>query len=131
MPFVSVTRLRLRSLRFFPAFFWITRSSARQARRAPGCLGIRLRKTRGLTFWTLSAWESEQEMAVFRGQSPHREAMARLPQWCDEASVAHWIEEAAEWSSWDRAARRLQEQGRLSLVLHPSAAHADGRIDIS
>src|SRR5262245_25208785 len=131
MPFVSVTRLRLSSVRFLPAFAWYALRSAAQARGTQGCVGARLRKPRGLTFWTLTAWESESAMTAFRGRAPHRDVMPRLAAWCDEASVAHWIEDAEDWSSWPRAASRLQEFGRLSHVAHPSPDHAQGRIALT
>ena len=129
--FVSVTRLRLRSARFLLPFLVFTDRSLRQARRAPGCRHARTRKTRGLTFWTLSAWDSEASMAAFRAAPPHREAMSRLAAWCDEASVAHWTEAAGGLPSWRHAEEELAACGRLSRVLHPSPAQAAGRIEIS
>ena len=43
----SVTRLRVRSAHFLPAFVWKTFTSRRQVERAPGFLGGRLL----LRFW--------------------------------------------------------------------------------
>jgi heme-degrading monooxygenase HmoA len=61
----SVTRLRVRSVRFFPSFLWRTFQSRRQVERAPGFLGGRLLIDSGLTFWTLTAWLSEETMRNF------------------------------------------------------------------
>lgn len=52
MTVVSVTRLRVRSARFLLPFLWQAVRSALQAKRSRGNLGVRLRKTRGLAFWT-------------------------------------------------------------------------------
>lgn len=128
MSVVSVMRLRLRAPRFLLRFFWYTIRSFRQAKKSPGNLGARLRKTQGLTFWTLTQWKSEQEMRAFRDGSPHREAMRKLAHWCDEASFAHWTQDAVELPSWDLAAERLQANGKLGRVLHPSADQKEGRI---
>jgi hypothetical protein len=126
--FVSVTRLRLRSARFLLPFLWYTWRSLRQARRSSGCRAAETRKSRGLTFWTLRVWETEAAMSAFRGTSPHREAMTRLPAWCDEASVAHWTEASGDVPPWERAAGQLAARGRLSRVQHPSSDQAAGHI---
>lgn len=129
--FFSVTRLRLRSAWFFPGFFFYAQRSTRQARNAPGCLGVKTRKTRGLAFWTLTRWRDEAAMRTFRSQPPHGSAMPKLARWCDEAAVAHWEGNPAETPSWDDAVRKLQKLGRLSPVDHPSKDHEEGRIGIS
>jgi hypothetical protein len=90
MAIVSVTRLRLHSIRFFPGFFWYTRRSIWQAKRTPGNLGVRVRKTKGLAFWTLAIWRDDQAIRTFVPASPHKEAMQKLPHWCDEAAFADW-----------------------------------------
>jgi hypothetical protein len=129
--FVSVTRLRLRGIRFVLGFMYYTMAASTQVKNSAGCSGVRLRKTRGLTFWTLTMWATEQEMKSFRAQSPHREAMPKLAHWCDEASVAHWLQETNEWPSWEKCAEQLASAGRLSKVKHPSADHARGIIAIT
>jgi hypothetical protein len=131
MPIITVTRLRLRSLRFFPGFLWYTRRSIRQAKRTPGNLGVKLRKTNGLAFWTLSMWQDNQAIRTFVPASPHREAMQKLPHWCDEAAFADWEQQSADWPLWETAAEQLAASGRVVKVLHPSEQHGAGRIETS
>jgi heme-degrading monooxygenase HmoA len=128
MPIVSVTRLHLRSIRFLPPFFWYKNRSLRQAKQTSGNLGVRLRKTKGLAFWTLSMWENNEAMRAFIVAPPHKEAMRRLPHWCDEASFADWQQNTAHWPPWEQAADKLSGAGRLASVLHPSAQHKAGNL---
>lgn len=53
----------------------------------------------------------------------HRRAMNRLPNWCDEAAVVHWIQEGNDLPTWSDAWMRLQQEGRRSKVNHPSPTH--------
>jgi hypothetical protein len=62
MPFVSITRLRIRSPRFLPLFGLHTFRSIRQVRKAPGCKGGSLLADRSWTFWTMTAWDSQDSM---------------------------------------------------------------------
>lgn len=87
MPFIAVTRLRLRSLRFLVPFTWYTGRSFRQAKHAPGNLGAKVRRAEGVAFWTMTAWQDEAAMSRYRITPPHRNAMLKLIEWCDEASV--------------------------------------------
>lgn len=128
MPIVSVTRLRLRSIRFLLSFLWYTLRVSRQAKRAPGNMGVALRKTDGLAFWTLSMWRTIEAMKKFVFTSPHKEAMQKLPHWCDEAFFGDWEQDTMEWPSWDHAAEKLRARGRPAKVLHPSEQQKAGRI---
>lgn len=125
MPFVSVTRLRLRSIRFVPSFFLHAIGSLRQARRAPGFRGGSLLADRAWTFWTLTAWDDQASMRAYMLGGSHRAAMPRLVGWCDEASVAHWEQAEEALPSWSEADRRMREDGRPSKVRSPSPRHAD------
>lgn len=124
MVWVSVTRLRVRSVRFLPGFLWYAMRSSRQAKRAAGVLAVELLAERERAFWTMTAWESRAAMLAFMTSGPHKRAMPKLLEWCDEASVAHWEQEDATLVGWDEASRRMRAMGRPSKVLHPSAAHA-------
>ena len=112
----SVTRLRVRSLRFLPPFVWKTLLSQRQVVRAPGFFGGRLLIDSGLTFWTLTVWEGEHAMKAFRGAGEHARAMSRLAEWCNEAAYAHWVQAGDTVPTWDEAHERLVAEGRLSRV---------------
>lgn len=125
MPFISVTRLRVRSVRFLPAFALHTLRSRAQVRRAPGFQGGSLLADREWTFWTVTAWDGQDSMRRFMATGAHRAAMPRLLDWCDEASVAHWTQpDGAALPSWAEADRRMREGGRPSKVRRPSPRHA-------
>jgi heme-degrading monooxygenase HmoA len=128
MPFVALTRLRVRSLRFLPSFFWQAFRASRQARRAPGNLGVELHVAARLAFWTMTAWQDEAAMNAYRIAPPHLHAMPKLLEWCDEASVAHWNQDSPDLPSWADAEKRMAEAGRLSKVNHPSPDHLAGRL---
>ena len=82
--FISVTRLRLRSILFLPLFAYEAGRSRKQAEASRGCLGARVRKSQGLAFWTFTFWQDERRMREFRAQSPHSKVMPKLANWCDE-----------------------------------------------
>ena len=123
MPSVSITRLRVRKWRYLLAFvLWATRS-VRQAKRAPGNLGVGLLRDRNNTFWTKTVWTDDAAMRAFMLGEPHKAAMPKLLDWCDEASLVRWTQEGTSLPSWDDAHRRLERDGRASKVNHPSDAH--------
>lgn len=125
MVFMSVTRLRLRSWLQLPAFARRTVGALRQARSAPGFLGGRLLPDRRLTFWTLTAWESQDAMGAYITSGDHLAVMPKLLDWCDQASVAHWTQDSADLPSWETADARMRTEGRASKVRRPAPHHAD------
>ena len=129
MPLVAVTRLRIRAARFVLPFWWHAWRSFSQAKNASGNLGARVRRAEGFAFWTLTVWEKEAAMTDYRIKLPHLQAMAKLLEWCDEASVVHWIQETAELPDWSIAEKRMAESGRISKVNHPSVDELAGRLD--
>jgi hypothetical protein len=124
MPFVSITRLRVRSFRYLPVFLIGAFRSARQAKHASGNLAVSLLSDSNFTFWTRTLWSDERSMRAFMLVGAHRRIMPRLLQWCDEAAVAHWLQESPEPPSWQEAYRGLQREGRASKVDYPSAAQS-------
>ena len=123
MPFLSITRLRVRSRRFLPGFFVYAIRSARQAARAEGNLAIKLLRDRRNTFWTATLWDSEAAMKRFMTAGVHGRAMRKLLHWCNEAALVHWTQESAVLPSWPEAHARLEAEGRPSKVNHPSPNH--------
>ncbi len=128
MPFVSITRLRVRAWRFMPAFFVDTLRSFLQAKGAQGNLGVTLMNDSHRAFWTRTIWTDERAMRGFMLGPPHRQIMTRLKTWCDEASVAHWMQDGAVPPSWREAYERMQRDGRAVPVDHPSEDHRVFRV---
>ena len=125
MTFVSLTRLRIRSIRFVPLFVLHTFRSLRQVKKAPGFQIGSLLADRSFTFWTMTAWQSSEHMRQYMTAGAHKRAMPHLLEWCDEASIAHWEQEDDVLPSWAEADKRMRESGRASKVRHPSPQHAD------
>jgi hypothetical protein len=125
--FLSVTRLRVRSLYYLPAFLWMTLRAQRQSVGAPGFGGGRLLVDRRSTYWTLTAWEDEKAMKAFRGSGAHVRVMPKLIEWCDEAAYAHWTTADHSIPEWTEAWEHLVSEGRMSQVSHPSPDHESRR----
>jgi hypothetical protein len=125
--FASVTRLRVRSIKYLPAFLWYTSFSRRQVTRAAGFFAGRLLVDPHWTFWTLTVWESERAMKAYRGSGAHGKVMPRLAEWCDEGAYAHWELTDVSIPSWPEAYDYMVAKGRLSPVAHPSADHSARR----
>jgi hypothetical protein len=123
MPLVSITRLRVRSWRFLPAFFFYAFQTSRQAARSDGNLATRILRDRRRTFWTATLWTSHVEMKRFMLAGAHGRAMRKLLHWCDEASLVNWRQETSALPAWPEAHARLQTEGRRSKVNHPSPTH--------
>lgn len=120
MPFVSITRLWVRSWRFLPRFLFQAFLSARQARAAAGSIAVSTLRDANLAFWTRTVWQDEAAMRSFMLSGAHRHVMPRLLEWCDEAAIAHWAQDSWEVPSWRESHRRLQHEGRSSKVNNPS-----------
>jgi quinol monooxygenase YgiN len=97
--------------------------STQQAKQAKGNLQIKLVRDANLTFWTLTAWESEAAMRAYMMAGSHRDAMPKLLNWCDEASVVHWHQDTDELPSLAEAHHRMLTEGRISKVNYPSPNH--------
>ncbi len=125
MPFVSLTRLRIRSIFFLPAFALHAQRTNSQVKRAPGFRRGGLLPDRDWTFWTMTAWSTQADMRAYMVSGAHMKAMPKLLHWCDEASVAHWEQESETLPTWEEADHRMRSTGRASKVRHPSPHHAD------
>ncbi len=122
MPFISVTRLRVKSLFYLIPFMRANEASVKEIKKSEGLLkGMELIDKK-LTFWTITIWEDESSMKGFRGSSAHRRAMQHLPKWCNEASYHHWVQEENEFPSWTTISEKLFTDGKLSKVRNPSNA---------
>ena len=126
MQFVSVTRLKLRAIWKFFAFRKANEASIKALQQSDGLVEAHELMDKGLTFWTLTVWDSQEAMMHFRNSPAHREAMRNLPDWCEEASYHHWVSNADEQINWPIASSRLLNEGKLSKVRNPSKNQTQG-----
>ncbi len=124
MPFVSITRLRVRSPEFIDAFSAAIPDVYAQSATAPGSLALDLLAEAHDTFWTSSVWTDRSAMRGYMTSGAHADVMPLLREWCDEAHVAHWEQDSHELPTWEEAHRRIVTEGRTSAVNHPSPDHA-------
>jgi len=127
MPSVSITRLRVRSWLDIPSFLWHAQASQRQLRRSAGFRRGALSPSLRRVFWTVSVWDDDAAMKRFRDTGAHRTAMPKLLDYCDEASVAHWMQDGDEVPDGTVMLERMQSIGRLSKVRHPSPGQQAGQ----
>jgi hypothetical protein len=130
MAAVSITRLRVRSWQYLPAFLFHAILSAWQARKTAGIQSATLLRENWRTYWTRTVWSDEEAMKMFMVCGNHRRAMPKLMDFCDEASVGRWNQNDNTPPIWDEVHRRMQHEGRPSKVKHPSAAHVAFQIPV-
>jgi hypothetical protein len=126
MPLASITRLRVRSIRYLPEFLFRALASVRQARSSSGCLSADVRREVKLIFWTRTLWRDEQSMRAFMTTGAHRVVIPKILDWCDEASVTHWQQDRDSPPDWPTAETKMRTEGRVSRVRNPSLAHCRG-----
>ncbi|HEY3785951.1 MAG TPA: DUF3291 domain-containing protein [Steroidobacteraceae bacterium] len=125
---ISITRLRIRAWRFMPGFLVLAIRSAWQARQAPDNLCVSLLVDADRTYWTRTGWRTETALRAYMLAGPHRVAMTRLADWCDEAATVCWLQDEGPLPSWAETRQRMQREGRPSRLKHPSSAHEGFRI---
>src|SRR4051794_27190703 len=96
MPLASITRLRLRRLRYLLPFLYRAHLSQRQAARSDGFLGGYLAISRRLAFWTVTVWRDGDAAHAYRRSGAHQRAMPKLFDWCDEAAVANYAHDGPD-----------------------------------
>ncbi|MBW4575810.1 MAG: DUF3291 domain-containing protein [Aphanothece sp. CMT-3BRIN-NPC111] len=128
MVFVSATRLRIRSPLSLPAFSWSLLFTTRQTINTPGFLGGKLWSDANRAFWTLTLWEEQAAMKIYRNSGAHRAVMPRIQDWCDEASVVHWQQEDSNLPDWLEVHRRMVADGFFTKLSKPSPAHLERNI---
>ena len=125
MVFVSVTRVRPRSLRYLLVVILHSWRSRKQLRGTKGFIGGYLASGPGFGMWTVTVWEDEQSMRAFRNSGAHLKAMPRLIDSCAEASFVHWTTDDRSIPSPQLITEKMKE-GRTSKLRHPNAEHSAG-----
>jgi hypothetical protein len=119
MVFVSVPRLRIRSIFYLPQFFWYALRSRQQAQRAAGRVAGCVLRERRNAFWTMTAWESARATEAFCIQVC---IVTRCPGRSSGATKRRSCTGPRSCVS-EEAYKRLVKDGRPSKVRHLSAAH--------
>ena len=124
MPVIVVTRLRLKDPVFLDEFFTAAVASLEQAKLSVGNLDSDVLADANNAWWTLTAWQERRAMHAFVGTQPHRGTMARLDDWCDEATFVDWEQASADLPDWQTSYRRLVADGQVASLSQPSDAHS-------
>lgn len=109
---VMASRLEVRSLTDVPKFFLRSLAAWKQVRGARGALGASLiADPLRRTFWTLSAWESREQLYAYVQAEPHHTIMKGLRSTMHQSVFVFWEVPVAELPiTWADAKRRLAEQ---------------------
>ena len=123
MPIIVVTRLRLSDRALFDAFFAAAVAVTEQAKSSDGNLGADVLADANNVFWTRTAWQARSQMQAFVGSEPHLTTMARLDDWCDEATFADWEQSDPSLPDWQTGYDHLIADGQVASLTHASDAH--------
>ena len=123
MAVIVVTRLRLKDPALLPDFFTAAAGSLEQAKKSDGNLGADALADANNTWWTLTAWHERRLMHAFVGAQPHRATMARLDDWCDEATFVDWEQPGGDLPDWQTSYQRIVAEGHVSDLTHASDAN--------
>ena len=121
--FISATRLKLKSFFSLPAFMRANSASAKQLIKTDGFIAGKELIDKGLTFWTLTMWAQDADMRSFRNSEAHRNAMRHLPDWCNEATYTHWLQEDTTLPNWHTVHEKMITHGIVSKVRTPTEQH--------
>lgn len=103
-----LTYLPLKSYWRVLPFFLILRV-VKQLTSAHGLVGYSfLARPLSKQFWTLSAWNNEQELQLFVQHPPHAQIMTAMAPYMGEARFVRWTVKGSELPLlWDDALRRF------------------------
>ena len=124
MPVIVVTRLRLKDPALLDEFFAAAVAVLEQAKISAGSLGADVLADANNVWWTMTAWEGHGPMQAFVGAEPHLGTMARLDDWCAEATFADWEQSSPGLPDWQTSYGHLIADGEVADLTHPSDAHA-------
>jgi hypothetical protein len=105
MPIIVVTRLRLRDPALIDHFFPAAVTVLEQAKNAAGNLDADILADANNAWWTRTVWRERTSMRAFVGTEPCLSTMARLVNWCHEATFADWEEASGDLPDWQTGYR--------------------------
>ena len=123
MSVIVVTRLRLSDPALFDEFFAAAVAVTEQAKNSDGNLGADVLADANNVYWTRTAWRARGPMQAFVGSEPHLATMARIDDWCDEATFIDWEQGGPGLPDWQTGYDRLIADGQVASLTHASDAH--------
>jgi hypothetical protein len=123
MPIIVVTRLRLRDPALLDEFFTAAVAVLEQAKNSDCNLGADVLADSNNAWRTLTAWQERGSTQAFVGTEPHLSTMARLDDWCDEATFVDWEQASEDLPDWQMSYRRLVADGQTASLTHALGAH--------
>lgn len=107
---ITVTSLQLRSVwHFFKLSYWALQI-LKQTKNSKGLIAFK-KTGSGLNHYTLSVWETEEDMKSFYRSGAHASAMKRSAQIARK--IATYSYTADSIPSWAEAKKTLQESGNV------------------
>lgn len=123
MAVIVVTRLRLRDQAVLDEFFTAAVAVLDQAKNSAGSLAADVLADANNAWWTCTVWQDPSSMRAFVSSEPHLSTMARLDDWCDEATFVSWEQISEDPPDWQTGYRRLVADGQAASLTHASDAH--------
>ncbi|MEO9964991.1 MAG: hypothetical protein ABJF11_04335 [Reichenbachiella sp.] len=110
--YVSITRLKLRSIWSLAKFGRQSNLVARQAKAAPGNLMVKLSNRWFNTFYTITHWNSKEAMQQFMINGEHKKAMQQWAVYASEVKVYGF--ETMDPPTWKEARLMVENKGRIT-----------------
>jgi len=111
---VMASRLPLARYRDLPVFLSATTAIRSQLGRADGLIGYSLdAHLAGKTFYTVSAWDSQQALDAFSRADPHRSRVSVIRPRMRPTTFTFWTVRGTGLPiSWTEARRRIADAGK-------------------
>lgn len=109
MAVVSITFFKVNALRHVPKFLRLSGAAKKAAERAKGVKAVKLTAKFYLRFFTITQWESLDDLMAYVRSDAHAEAMKHSNKF-GKGMVYHF--ESDELPSWSEACRLVVAHGR-------------------
>ncbi|MEO9802979.1 MAG: hypothetical protein ABJF04_07015 [Reichenbachiella sp.] len=110
--YVSVTRLKLKSIWLLPKFVRQSNLISKQAKASPGILKVKLSNRWFRYFYTMTHWNSKEAMQQFMINGEHNEAMRQWSQFVTEVKAYGY--ESDHPPKWKEARMMIENKGRTT-----------------
>jgi hypothetical protein len=98
MPYISITGLKLKSMRYTISFWWHAIGSMNQARAAQGNISADAKTINGVHH-TVSVWIDEQAMRTYLVTGPHLKAMKAFHSIATGKTLGFYAEKSPDWDT--------------------------------